>query len=171
MNTKALFISTIALTLIGSAIVSYPKTAIAGTIEQLPDGKYTACVRSSGCFRFEKTDRDVHGYFSAYGEDNVCIDGKVKNNTITGTAGISGHTSGSRSFTSDKFSTNQLIPWGNDKMLQVGGRSIEILERSNDGRLELNRFSRALLNLKNANVKETSDIKLPACGRDQFKSI
>ena len=168
MNAKTLLASTISLTILGSALAS---VANAGTIEQLPDGKYTACVNTSGCFRFEKTDRDIHGYFSAYGEDNVCIDGKVKNNTITGTAGISGYTSGSRSFTSDKFSTNQLSSWGNDKMLQVGGRSIEVLKRNNDGRLELNRFSRALLNLKNAKVKENPDIKLPACGVNQFQSV
>jgi hypothetical protein len=141
------------------------------TIEQLPDGKYTACVSTSGCFRFEKIDRNVHGYFSAYGEDNVCIDGKVKNNTVTGTAGVSGDTSGSRNFTSDKFNTNQLSPWGNDNTLQVGRRSIKILERSGNGRLELNQFSRALLNLKGAKVKESPDIKLPACGRNQFKSV
>jgi hypothetical protein len=93
MRLFSLISSTFLLGLVNAYLLEHqaqaspsPKTSVAN----LPDGIYLACPQNApqGCpyhFEFRKTNSRIVGYFMM-ADDDICIEGKVNNNTVTGFA-------------------------------------------------------------------------------------
>ena len=136
---------------------STPKGKAQPKISSLSDGNYRFCdypnnqlKPSSGlCFIFHKTSENLVGllYAQTYEDYNICIQGKVNNNTVSGIALEKEFFIKDKPTLDPKFRTSQLNYLGLKKYLQVGNGIIytSFLERS--GYSKKVKYSRALLNL------------------------
>lgn len=123
------------------------------TVGGLPDGNYRFCSdqppediqRVSGvCFRFRKTGEDIIGnYYYPYKGGNVCVKGKVNQNTVTG-QGVEPRTANGE-WPTGRPTDDALADWGQEGFLQVG-RAELVVQNETPERI---RYRSLLLNLNN----------------------